>query len=70
MDRLMAIRSGIFFVAGILSILFRRQLNDFKNHMFAKFHMESKIKDERKFYFYFGIVSLMISAILFVYSIS
>ncbi|NOR84732.1 hypothetical protein GQ473_01300 [archaeon] len=70
MDTLMAIRSGIFLVAGLMSILFRKQFNNFKNHMLEKFHMKNRIKDERKVYFYMGIVYILISIILVVFSIT
>jgi len=70
MDVINAIRSGIFFVAGVGSILFRKKLDNFKNYLLEKIHMESKIKDERKVYFYTGIVFIIISIILLVFAIT
>ena len=60
----MTIRAGIFFVAGIVTIIFRKQLNSIKNKFLLKFHI--KEKDETKFYIVFGIISLIISVILFI----
>ena len=64
----MLIRSGIFLVAGLFSITFRNWLNNVKNNWYEKFGL--KRKDEIKFYVYFGIVCIIISIILFVYSIT
>ena len=68
MDKFNLIRSGIFFVGGLVTILFRKQLNNIKNNLFEKFGI--KRKDERKTYVYFGIIFFIISLILLVYSIT
>ena len=70
MDILMTIRSCIFLVAGLVSIIFQKQLNNFKNYMLEKLNMKNRKKDERKVYFYTGIVYIIISIILFVFSIT
>ncbi|MFC1722741.1 hypothetical protein ACFL0V_01250 [Nanoarchaeota archaeon] len=70
MDIFMAIRSGIFFIAGIVSIIFRKQLNNMKNRLFTKLKYPKLAKDERKAYLYIGMVFILISVILFVYSIT
>ena len=70
MDGVNLIRSGIFFVGGIVSIIFRERLNNFKNRMLKKLNLKKWVKDERKGYVYTGIVLLIISLILFVYSVS
>ena len=70
MDIFNAIRSVIFFIAGLLTIIFRKQLNNFKNHMLKKLHFEKKIKDERKSYVYMGIVFVIISIILVIFAIN
>jgi hypothetical protein len=70
MDEFNLIRSVIFLVGGLVSIIFRKGLNNFKNNMFRKFHMENRIKDERKNYVYIGIIFIIISGILFIYSIT
>jgi len=70
MDKFNLIRSAIFLTAGLISIIFRKQLNNFKNYLLEKFNMKNRVKDERKIYFYFGIIFLIISVILFLYSIT
>ena len=70
MDNINAIRAGIFFVAGIASILFKERLNKFKNHLLEKLHMKSRIKDKRKAYVYTGIILIIISMILLTYAIT
>ena len=70
MDGINIIRAGIFFVAGLLAILFQKKLDNFKNNMLEKLHMKSRIKNERKIYFYTGIVFIIISIILFLFSIT
>jgi hypothetical protein len=69
MDKYNAIRSGIFLVAGLVTIIFRKQLNNFKNRILKKLHMENRIKDERKSYVYMGIIFIIISMILLIFSI-
>ena len=64
----MAVRSGIFLVAGIVGIIFRRWLNDIKNKLVVKFGLKSK--DEVKFYIYFGIAMIGIAVVLFGYAIT
>jgi hypothetical protein len=70
MDKINLIRSGIFLVAGLVTISFGKQLNDFKNRMLEKLNKKNWIKDERKAYVYLGIVFIIISIILFVYSVT
>jgi hypothetical protein len=69
MDTFMVIRSGIFLAGGLISIIFRKQLNNFKNRMLKKLHLESKIKDEKKAYYYTGMIFIAISIILLIYAI-
>jgi hypothetical protein len=68
MDKYNAIRSSIFLVAGLVTIIFRKQLNNFKNRMLKKLHF--KTKNEKKSYVYMGIIFIIISIVLFVYSIT
>lgn len=70
MDILTLIRSGIFLVGGLVSIIFKKELNDFKNSMFEKLNMKNRIKDERHVYFYSGIIFITISIILFIFAIT
>jgi hypothetical protein len=65
----MLIRSGIFLVAGLATIFFKKQLNNWKNHILKSIHLKSWIKDERKGYIYTGTLFIIISIMLFIYSI-
>lgn len=70
MDKINIIRAGIFLVAGLVTIIFGKQLNNFKNHMLENLNKKNWIKDERKAYVYCGIFFIIISVILFAYSIT
>jgi uncharacterized membrane protein len=70
MDKINLIRAGIFLLGGLVSILFREQLNNIKNKWLVKFNMKKRVKDERKTYVYMGIILIIISIILFIYSIT
>ena len=63
------IRSGIFFVAGLISILFPKKVNKFQNYVLETLHIKYKIKSEKKDYYHIGITFIIISIILFVFSI-
>jgi len=63
----MLIRAGIFLVAGLVMIIFRVRLNNWKNNLFVRFHI--KRKNEIKSYIYIGIVFMVVSIILAVYSV-
>ncbi|MFC1691607.1 hypothetical protein ACFL0W_05500, partial [Nanoarchaeota archaeon] len=67
MDKFNMIRSGIFLVAGLVTIIFRARLNKFKNKLLVRFKF--KPRDEEKAYIPLGIVFLVISLVLFVYSV-
>ena len=69
MDDLMLVRSGIFLVGGLISIIFRKQLNNLKNRFFTKLNMKKWVRDERKVNIYLGIIFIIISIILFVFAI-
>ena len=74
MDILFFIRSIIFLVGGLATIIFRKELNNFKNHyivpLLIRFGFKSKVKNEIKGYYQLGIVFIIISVILFIVSIS
>jgi hypothetical protein len=70
MDILNLIRAGIFLVGGLVCIIFGEGLNNFKNKLLLKFHLEKMIKDERKSYFYIGFIFIAISIILLVVAIN
>jgi uncharacterized membrane-anchored protein len=60
------IRSGIFFVAGLIAIFFTSRVNKFQNYVLKKFHTKYKIKNVKKDY-YVGITFIIISIILFLF---
>lgn len=64
------IRSGIFFVAGLIPILFPKKVNKFQNYVLEKLHVKYKIKSEKKSYFHIGIIFIIISILLFAFSIT
>jgi len=66
----MLIRSGIFLVAGLITIIFKKQLNNLKNHLFAKLNLKNLKKDEEKGYLHMGIVFIMFAVFLFIYSVT
>ena len=70
MDDFMLIKSGIFFTAGVLTILFREQLNKFKDHMLKKLNLKNKSKNKAKSYVHMGVVFIIIALILFTYAIT
>jgi hypothetical protein len=73
MDILFFIRAIIFLVAGLVSIIFRKELNTFKNRyivpLLIRFGFKSKVKNEIKGYYQLGIGFILISVILFIVSI-
>ena len=74
MDILFFIRSIIFLVGGLATIIFRKELNNFKNRyivpLLFRFGFKSKVKNEIKVYYQLGIVFILISAALFIVSIT
>ena len=74
MDILYFIRSIIFLVGGLVTIIFRKELNNFKNSyivpLLIRFGFKSKVKNEIKVYYQLGIVFILISAALFIVSIT
>ena len=74
MDILYFIRSIIFLVGGLVTIIFRKELNNFKNRyivpLFIKFGFKSKVNNEIKGYYQLGILFILISVVLFIVSIT
>lgn len=68
MDDLMLVRSGIFLVGGLVSIIFRKQLNNLKNRLFTKLDLKKWVRDESKGYIIAGMIFIIISIILFIFS--
>ena len=63
------IRSGIILVAGLITIIFPEKVNKFQNFILEKFHIKKRLKYEKKSYYHLGIIFIIISIILFIYSI-
>ena len=74
MDILFFIRSIIFLVGGLATIIFRKELNNFKNRyivpLLFRFGFKSKVKNEIKVYYQLGVVFILISVALFIVSIT
>ncbi|MFC1752601.1 hypothetical protein ACFL96_04310 [Thermoproteota archaeon] len=68
MDGKMLIRSGIFLVAGLAVLIFPKQLMKMQDYILTKIHV--KRRDSKKATMVLGIIFLIISIGLFVYSIS
>ncbi len=64
----MLVRSGIFLVGGLVSIIFRKQLNNLKNRLFTKLDLKKWVRDESKGYIITWIIFIIISIILFIFS--
>jgi len=64
----MLIRAGIFLTAGIICLVFKKQLNNWKNNIFQSLKWKKWVRDETKDYRYLGIVFIGIAIILFIIS--
>jgi len=69
MDIINAIRSVIFFIPGLAMLLFPKKIYKFQSHLIGKLHSRYNIKRERKYYPHIGIIFIIISIILFSFSI-
>ncbi len=73
MDIFWMIRSGIFLVAGLMVILFPDRVYKFQKSLNDKLPIlkdRYNIERDRKYYPQLGIIFIIISIILFVYSIT
>ncbi len=70
MDIINTIRSVIFFVAGLLLILFPKKVYKFQIYLIKKLPINYNVERDRKYYSHLGIIFIIISIILFVYSIT
>ena len=70
MDIFSAIRAGIFLVAGLLPLLFPKKVYRFQIYWIKKLHIKYNVERDRKYYPYFGVIFIIISIILFVFSIT
>ena len=69
MDILFLIRSIIFLVAGLVTIIFPKELNNLKNRLLIRCGFKNRIKNEIQGYYQLGIVFILIAGILFIVSI-
>jgi len=70
MDIINAIRLFILLVAGLAIILFPENVYRFQIYLIEKLHIKYNAERDRKYYTYFGIILIIISIILFIFSIS
>lgn len=63
------IRSMIFFIAGLVLILFPKKVYKFQIYLLEKFHIKYNIKRDRKYYTHFGIILIIIFIILFTFQL-
>ncbi len=63
------IRSLIFFIAGLIIIFFPEKVYKFQNYIIKKLHIKYNVKKEKKHYSIIGFIFIIISVILFVFSI-
>jgi len=72
MDIIWTIRSAIFFVAGLMFLLFPERAYKFSSYLLEKtpiLREKYNLERDRKYYPHWGIIFIIISIILFVYSI-
>ena len=70
MDYANLIRSGILLVAGLMFLLFPEKVYKLSVFLASKLPFKINVKRDRKYYPYFGIVWLIISAALFIYAVT
>ncbi len=70
MDIPNAIRSGIFFTAGLVVILFPEKVYKFQVYLVEKLHIRYNVERDRKYYPHLSIVFIIISIILLIYAIN
>ncbi|MDP6642129.1 MAG: hypothetical protein QGF74_01995 [Candidatus Nanoarchaeia archaeon] len=74
MDNINLIRSGIFLVAGLSFLIIPEKAWKLSFYLAKKLHITSYIKynleRDKKHYPYLGVIFLIISLILFIYSIN
>lgn len=69
MDIFNVIRSFILFVTGLVLILFPKKVYKFQTYLIEKLHIKYNAKRDRKYYAHLGIILIIISIILFIFSI-
>ena len=65
------IRSIIFLVAGLIVILIpKEKLHKFQIYLLKKLHINYNVKTDSKHYAYLGIILIIVSIIIFLFSIT
>lgn len=70
MDTINLIRSFIFFVPGIAMLLFPKKVFNFQIYLIKKLGIKYNLEKEKKNYPRLGIIFIIISLILFVFSVT
>jgi hypothetical protein len=63
------IRSIIFLIAGLILILFPKQVFRFQTFVLDKMHIRYKAAKARKNNFYIGVVLIVIAVVLFAFTV-
>jgi hypothetical protein len=66
---LWAVRAGIFFVAGLLSLLFPRKVLRFQKWVLRKLHINYDVEKEYKYLPYVGVALIFIAFLILAYSL-
>ena len=64
-----AIRAGIFFVAGVITLLIPKKVLRFQKWALQKLHIKYDIEKEYKYLPYVGVSFIIIAGLLLVYSL-
>ena len=62
------IRSLIFLAAGLIVILFPKQVNKFQTFIIRKLHLKLTLKSDRNSYTYAGLFFIVIAVGLFIFA--
>ncbi len=63
-------RSIILLIGGLVPILFPEKTYKFQKFLVGKLHIKYNVDRDRKYYLHFGIILIIISIILFVFSVT
>jgi len=69
MNTLFAVRAGIFFIAGLLVIIFPKQIYKFQTYVLRKLRIKHDPRRDLKHNFHAGIFFIIIAIGLFIYAI-
>jgi len=68
MDTVNVIRASIFFIVGLILILYPKQVNNFQNFIMKLFRFNYEIKENKKENIYIVVLFFLIGIGLLVYS--